>query len=308
MLAASTIPFSGWLRSALAAEAQRFLFADGERVVDFRTPENEPALCEPHSVSWQVFKNPVTLFIGGVAAVVLELAEPRVRTGVWEHTSFRADPVRRLRRTGLAAMMTVYGPRSRAEAMIAGVRRMHAQVKGTTPIGNPYSADDPELLDWVQATASFGFVDAYRHFARPLSPDDSARYYTEGAAAASLYGARGAPRSAAEMEALFVRMAPKLEPSPIIFEFLTIMRRAAVLPRATRALQDTLVRAGVDMVPRWARDRLQLGHRWGLNHWERRLVRAAAAVVDRMPLDGSPPVEACLRLGLPPDFLYRRQG
>ncbi len=133
MLAASTIPFSGWLRSALAAEAQRFLFADGERVVDFRTPENEPALCEPHSVSWQVFKNPVTLFIGGVAAVVLELAEPRVRTGVWEHTSFRADPVRRLRRTGLAAMMTVYGPRSRAEAMIAGVRRMHAQVKGTTP-------------------------------------------------------------------------------------------------------------------------------------------------------------------------------
>ena len=47
-----------------------------------------------------VFKNPVTMFIGGVAAVILELAEPRVRTGVWEHSRFSRDPVGRLRRTG----------------------------------------------------------------------------------------------------------------------------------------------------------------------------------------------------------------
>ena len=51
------------------------------------------------SVSWRVFKNPLSLFIGGVAAVIMELAEPRVRTGVWEHTTFRLDPIRRLRRT-----------------------------------------------------------------------------------------------------------------------------------------------------------------------------------------------------------------
>jgi uncharacterized protein (DUF2236 family) len=43
----------------------------------------------PDSVSWSVFKNPVSLFIGGVTAVIMELADPRVRTGVWEHTSFR---------------------------------------------------------------------------------------------------------------------------------------------------------------------------------------------------------------------------
>jgi uncharacterized protein (DUF2236 family) len=34
-----------------------------------------------------VFKNPVTLFIGGVGAVLLELAEPRVRDGVWGHST-----------------------------------------------------------------------------------------------------------------------------------------------------------------------------------------------------------------------------
>ena len=65
----------------------------------------------PDSVSWRVFKNPISLFIGGVAAVIMELAGPRVRTGVWEHTTFRVDPIRRLRRTGLAAMVTIYGAR-----------------------------------------------------------------------------------------------------------------------------------------------------------------------------------------------------
>jgi len=94
-----------------------------------------------------VFKNPLSLFIGGVAAVIMELAEPRVRTGVWEHTTFRVHPVRRLRRTGLAAMITVYAARSKAEATIARVRRMHDRIAGLTPTGKAYHANDPELLN-----------------------------------------------------------------------------------------------------------------------------------------------------------------
>ncbi len=106
-----------WLQARIEAEAARFLF-DGGPKPDFSTPAGEPALTAPDSVSWRVFKNPISLFIGGASAVLLELAEPRVRSGVWDHTSFRTDPVRRLQRTGLAAMMTVYGPKSEAEAMI----------------------------------------------------------------------------------------------------------------------------------------------------------------------------------------------
>ena len=70
-----------------------------------------------------MFANPVSLFVGGATAVLLELAEPSVRTGVWDHSSFACDPATRLRRTGFAAMMTVYGPRSAAEEMIARVVR-----------------------------------------------------------------------------------------------------------------------------------------------------------------------------------------
>ena len=90
-----------------------------------------------------MFKNPVAVFIGGVTAVLLEFAEPRVRDGVWQHSSFRTDPLTRLQRTGLAAMVTVYGPRSKAEAMIAGVVRRHERVTGWTSEGEPYRANDP---------------------------------------------------------------------------------------------------------------------------------------------------------------------
>jgi len=148
------------LRNGLQA-ATRALFDLGDQPsADFLRPIGEPALVPPDSISWRVFKNPLALFIGGVAAVIMELAEPRVRTGVWEHTTFRVDPIRRLRRTGLAAMVTIYGARSEAEAMIGGVRRMHDRVVGTTPAGQAYRANDPELLNWVQGTAAYGFLQA----------------------------------------------------------------------------------------------------------------------------------------------------
>src|SRR5262249_43982297 len=157
---------------------------------------------------------------------ILELAEPRVRTGVWEHTNFRSDPVARMKRTGHAAMVTVYAPAETARTMIAAVSRRHAAISGVTPGGAPYAAADPELLDWVQATASFGFLESYRRFVQPLSPEQCDRFYAEGAPAAALYGATGAPRSALEAEALFTRFADKLEASDIVFEFLAIVRQA----------------------------------------------------------------------------------
>src|SRR5260221_12901408 len=75
------------VRSGLEA-ATRALFDLGDQFsADFLRPAGKAALVSPDSVSWRVFKNPLSLFISGVAAVILELAEPRVRTGVWEHTT-----------------------------------------------------------------------------------------------------------------------------------------------------------------------------------------------------------------------------
>ncbi|WP_221239338.1 oxygenase MpaB family protein [Sphingomonas xinjiangensis] len=94
----------------------------------------------------------MTLYIGGVAAVLLERAEPRVRHGVWDDSSFKCDPGGRLRRTGMAATITVYGARSMFEATAARVNRMHAHVRGTTPEG-PWSLDAPPFI-WSTGAAS----------------------------------------------------------------------------------------------------------------------------------------------------------
>jgi uncharacterized protein (DUF2236 family) len=234
------------LRSGLEAAARALFEPDGRSRVDFSRPIDEPALVAPDSVSWRVFKNPLALFIGGVTAVIMELAEPRVRTGVWQHTTFRTDPVRRLRSTGLAAMVTIYGARSVAEAMIARVRRIHDSVAGTTPSGETYRANDPELLSWVQGTAAYGFLQAYHAYVRPLSPAARNRYYAEGAAAARLYGATGAPTSEIELEMLFQQTAERLQCSPIVFEFDHAVGTRSAAGAETRAAPAGAGRRGSD--------------------------------------------------------------
>ncbi|MEO4042305.1 2OG-Fe(II) oxygenase family protein [Hoeflea sp. CAU 1731] len=64
------------------------LFQGGEiPAFDFSKPAGEPALAPASSVSWVVFKNSVSLFIGGIAAVIMEFALPGVRSVVWDHYS-----------------------------------------------------------------------------------------------------------------------------------------------------------------------------------------------------------------------------
>lgn len=290
----------------LDALAQRLMHPDGVATVDFTQPTGESALVGPDSLSWQIFKNPVALFVGGVSAVILELAEPAVRTGVWEHTSFRTDPVQRLRRTGLAAMITVYGARSTAEARIAKVVRLHERISGRTPAGEAYRASDVALLDWVQATATFGFAEAYSRLVRPLTDPQLSQVFAEGTAAARLYGALGAPRSSAEWRTLLEGMRERLEPSPILFEFLTIMKVAPVMPLALRPLQGLMVRAAVEITPSWVRHRLGLDHAQGLSPSAVRLMQFVGATADRIELRSSPAVQSCRRLGLPDSFLYER--
>jgi uncharacterized protein (DUF2236 family) len=292
------------LQQRLENAARSFIHPAHGPEIDFSMPAGEPALGAPDSLSWQIFKNPLSLFIGGVTAVVLELAEPRVRTGVWEHTSFRHDPRARLQRTGLAAMVTVYGARSQAEAMIARVARMHGNIRGLTPAGQPYRADDPELLDWVHATASFGFLEAYNAYVRPLANSDCDRFYAEAKSSARLYGSFGAPLSQADFGALCERMRGKLEPSNIVFEFLEIMRRAPLLPTPLGVSQHLLVDAALALLPEWLQERLELRGRMRLRTWQRELVRRCGAAADRILLRSSPAVQSCRRLGLPDDYLY----
>lgn len=266
---------------------------------DFSQPAGEAALAPHDGVSWQLFANPVSLFVGGVAAVLLELAEPSVRSGVWDHSSFQRDPGMRLRRTGFAAMMTVYGPRSEAEKMIARVVRMHERVRGTTPDGVAYRANDPRLLDWVQATASFGFIEAYHRYVRPLDDCEKDAAFAEAGPAARLYGALHAPRSWAQWQALLAQTAPALEGSSILADFIRIMGQARLLqtawPVRLEPLQRLLVRAAVEITPEPVRSLPQL-RAGGLRRGEAALVRALARGAGLLPLCDTPQAQAARRV------------
>ena len=292
------------LQLKLHAATGAALMAHKGQEIDFAHPVGEPALLAPSSVSWRIFKNPIALFIGGISAVILELADPAVRSGVWNHSTFRTDPMGRLRRTGLAAMVTIYGARSVAEPMIAAVVRMHAKVSGKTPAGVPFCANDSTLLKWVHATASFSFAQAYSRYVAPLSSAEMSAWYQEGVPVSRLYGALDAPSTEHELRELLDSARERLERSEIIFEFLQIMRDTAIFPIQLRWLQRVMVRAAVELVPAWMRERLGLDASYGLRRWERSVVQLAGALADRIVLTESPASQSCLRLGLPPTFLY----
>ena len=62
----------------------------------------------------------------------------------------------------------------------------------------------------------------------------------------------------------------------------------------------------MEILPTWAREILGLGASHGLRSWERSVVSLAGAAADRLVLKSAPPAQACLRMGLPASYLYRR--
>ncbi len=276
--------------------------------VDFENPPGAPAFSGPDSVSWRVFKNPIALSIGGVAAVLLEFADARIRSGVWDHSTYKQDPLGRSQRTGMAAMVGVYGPQAAARRVIQGVTNMHARVQGQTPQGEAYKALDAELLDWVSATASWGFLTAYDRFIAKLSEADKRRYYAEGAPVGQLYGVTAHLRSDADFDAMLERLLPRFEPHPIVSEFLTIFQDSPGPLNLPKALRVALSRASVSILPPRVRERLQLGAAYDLSPFEAAALRGLGAIAERVPILSAPPAQACRRLGLPADFLYRSRA
>jgi uncharacterized protein (DUF2236 family) len=85
------------------------------------------------------------------------------------------------------------------------------------------------------------------------------------------------------------------------------MRSATLLPLPLRSVQHLLIRAAVDLTPRWLQTILGLnGH--GLHAWEAEVVRQAGAFADRAILASNPAVQACRRMALPAEYLYVRRS
>jgi uncharacterized protein (DUF2236 family) len=149
----------------------------------------------PDSVVRRVGNSPLTPFLGGGPAVLLQVAHPLVAAGVAAHSDYRRNLWKRLLRTLRALYLITFGSKEEAERAGAAVQAVHAHVHGTTerqlgrfPAGTPYSAEDPELMLWVHATLVVCSLESFTRFVSPLSAGERERYYREMALVARVFG------------------------------------------------------------------------------------------------------------------------
>jgi uncharacterized protein (DUF2236 family) len=275
-------------------------------VIDFLNPKGDPGLLGPGSMGWRVSTNPIAGAVGGVAAVILELSEPAIRAGVWDHSTFKVDPIRRMENTGLAAAAVTYGPTKAAEQMFQRVTRMHERVSGTTHEGVPYTAMDPDLLTWVHVTAAWGFLNAYIRYVNPaLSHADQDRYYSEGQVMGKGFGATWVPTSVAEVESYMRDMAPKLYANDTVQEFLTLVGNATPLGAIGKPVQRLLAQAAIDLLPDWLQKQTGVRVSPFIKPVLRPTVRALARFATFAERYGpeTPGQQACRRMGVSTDCL-----
>ena len=128
----------------------------------------------PDSEAWRLNREAMLLLGAGPRALLLQLAHPLVAAGVAEHSDFQADPWRRLQATLRSYLTIVYGTGTAARAEIRRLNGLHRTIAGAG-----YTARDPDLSLWVQATLVDTTMAAFDAWLDPLSRDQRSRYYAE---------------------------------------------------------------------------------------------------------------------------------
>jgi len=230
----------------------QFASPGGQRTV---TPApQDQRLLPPGSVCFDLHADVTTMMIGGISSLLLQMLHPKALAGVWDFSNFRADMGGRLRRTAAFIAVTTYGSAPDAEAAIARVRRIHAKVEGTLPSGQPYKADDPELLAFVGVTEALSFLNAWIRYRDPLMlARHQDRYFAEMAQFSRLLGAHPMPETRREAERFLMAIRPQLKVDARTREVATLILNAPAPTPAMAPAQRLLIEAGTDLLPGWAR-------------------------------------------------------
>ena len=143
-------------------------------------------------MTWKVNRE-VAVHLGGMRALLMQIAHPKVAQGVADHSDFRGNPLGRLRRTFDTVHAMVYGTRDEAVQAAIRLHRVHQSIRGelATPVAGltpDYRANDSELLLWVFATLIDSAILSYELFLRPLSPAEKQQLYGESKVFARLSG------------------------------------------------------------------------------------------------------------------------
>lgn len=276
--------------------------------IDYDQPAGDPGLFDPDGAAWRIHADFPGMLSGGLCALMLQTLHPAALAGVWDHSNFRTDLVGRLRRTTNFVAGTSYAPAPEAQRLVDRVKRIHARVRGVTESGAAYSADDPALLAWVHVTEAYGFLQGYRRYAGPVPAAEADRYYDETRVVAELLGARDVPRTQAQVHDYLEAMQPRLEYTARSREVLGVLARMSLPVPLPGLSRDLFLGAGAALLPDWANRRLQRTPRQSLQARVGAAGLAAMAPVFRAALTDGPAQRACLRMGLPADWVRRGFG
>jgi uncharacterized protein (DUF2236 family) len=200
----------------------------------------------------------VSMMVGGIRSLLLQMLHPHALQGVLDHSDFRADMHGRLRRTARFIAVTTFARAEDAMAAIDRVNRIHSKVSGDLPSGGRYSATDPRTLAWVHVAEATSFLEAYLVFVRPSMPSaEQDEYFRQFALIARSLGADPVPETRAEAEALVTELRGDLATSEAAREVaqLVLTQRPEGAPLG---VQRVLTAAAVDLLPPYARTMLAL--------------------------------------------------
>lgn len=297
------------LAAPASAQIRRWVlsaFPRGQSGIDYDQPPGDPGLFGPGSVTWRIHSDFPGMLSGGLCALMLQTLHPLALAGVWDHSNFRTDLVGRLRRTTNFVAGTTYASRPEAEKLIARVAAIHTQVRGFTPDGRPYSADDPRLLTWVHITESYGFLEGFRRYApMPLPGGAADAYYAEVRRVAEALGAREVPASETEVRDYFAQVRSELRYDERSREVLAVLARIRLPVPAAGLSRELFLGAGAALLPDWAEPLLRRGPAQHLKATISARTLRTIAPLFRIALNDGVAPRACRRVGADPALLER---
>ena len=200
-----------------------------------------------------------SMFIGGFRALLFQSLHPLAMAGVAQHSDYRHDPWGRLQRTADFLAATTFGPASQAERAVDRVHRVHRHVVGTDAGGEPYSANDPHLLEWVHIAELDSFLAAHDRYGHdPLVGDDRDRYVADAAIVARALGVIDPPETEAQLCIRLAAFRPELRGTREARAAARYLLLQPPLPIAARAPYGLIAGAAVALMPNWTRVPLRL--------------------------------------------------
>ncbi len=227
--------------------------------IDFSHPAGDPGLYGPDSVVWQVHGDFTSMMCGGISALLLQMLHPSALAGVWDHSNFREDMLGRLRRTAQFISGTSFGPHEAAWRLIEKMKGIHERVSGVDSRGVPYRASDPALLTWVHVAEAHSFLCAHLRWCNPaLGAGEQDRYYREAARVAEALGAADIPDNRRDVALYLQKMRPALRCDERTREVTRLLLNASLPGGLAGPMGRLMMRAGIDLLPDWARGQMQL--------------------------------------------------